>query len=254
MSSTYFNFMLEEIRSAESSENWGGVACLFFNSHFYDPPEEEMQVIRHRLRTSKEFTHRLRWTGYISEGLLRKHVEWTQARTLTSHLVNHYLNDIFYEGRRTDDTFYLAEDPWVIQFILTDDVWEYLRDFGTPPSRPKKNEEEPSSHLMTRGYLAYRHEIIANMQLFLMAAYQDEKPLHEQISLRGVPELSYKECKQIHKHFVDFCTSRALDQKESMEALREIVRVDFMDEVTPGTLRFIQASVGAYIRRAETRA
>lgn len=254
MSTTYFNFMLEEIRSAESSEDWNGVACLFFNSHLYDPPEEEMQIVRNRLRTSKEFTHRLRWTSYISDGWVRRQVEWTQARTLTSHLVHRYLNDIFYDDHDLDDTLYLSEDPWVIQFILTDDVWGYLRDFGAPPLRPKKNEEEPSSHLLRREYLAYRHRIIANMQLYLMTTYQEDKPLHEQTRLRGVYELSYKECKRIHKHFVDFCTYRAAAQKDHIEALIEHLRVSFMDEVTPVTQAFIQARVRAHLRRTVTRA
>lgn len=250
MSSSFFNLMLQEIRSAESSGVWKPVALPFFHSHLYNPPAEEMAIIKERLTSSKTFMSSDSWlsferVGWVNVYLNHKKdmdnpVAWIAARLL-------------YESYDTVDMF---RDHVFLHFLMTDDAWTFLCEHTEPQKRPKRRDDGDDSKAsikLKRELLWTRASWIARAKMFLMIDYRPHRGafLNQMWTTFFTPK--YKTFREIHEMFVGFCKLRESvktecdgipmgritelvggDAHDPLAAFREAVRLRFctMNDIT----------------------
>lgn len=249
MSSSFFNLMLQEIRSAESSGAWKPVALLFFHSHLYNPPAEEMAIIKDRLTSSKTFMSSDSWISFDTEGWVRRYLHHKKemenpAADITNRLMG---------GNESFRDWDMFRDHVFLHFLMTDDPWTFLCEHTEPQKRPKRGDggdDSKASIKLKRELLWTRASWIARAKMYFMLDYS---PHHDAFTnLMWTPFFTpkYKTFREIHEMFVGFCKLREAvkaecdgipmeqmvggDTPDPLEAFREAVRLRFctMNDIT----------------------
>jgi hypothetical protein len=228
MPSDYFNLILSEIRSAESSGKWDAVGLLFFHVGMFKPPEEEVTLIRSRLSSQVNLTDPFK--GVMGCG-------WEPHKWIEDFVARREDIDLrcLLLGRRFS---YNLKDPdyhKVSRLLLVEDVYEGLYTLGAPEpdiKAPKTITDETSDAEAAPFWAKNIQDtcmiFYAMAQLYLMTEDVVEGQTFPRFNLK-LKSKKYKDLVSVYKLYGKFLEARKAQDDKTLEAIRCLAR-DMIEE------------------------